>query len=136
MARVGRGLAAIRSTAVAKPEMGGVKGVEMFVRKAVVLFAGVATILGLAVYFLLAGNMAAQRVLEGAGWTFWRRFASSVTLNRDTMLNGVLGILTKLRTPDVCRSVIGNTVACRGLRHLSCSTGAAGSPWSPSTLPP
>jgi len=41
-------------------------------------------------------DMARQRVLERAGWTFWRCFASSFTLNRGAVLEDLIATLGKM----------------------------------------
>ena len=40
--------------------------------------------------------MARQRVLERAGWTFWRCFASSFVRHRAEVLSDLFGSLNKL----------------------------------------
>ncbi len=42
------------------------------------------------------GDMQRQRVLERAGWTFWRCFASTWSLRRDEVLNELLDRLTAM----------------------------------------
>ncbi|WP_305823151.1 AAA domain-containing protein [Massilia brevitalea] len=41
-------------------------------------------------------DMARQRVLERAGWTFWRCFASTWSLRREAVLAELLGLLEKM----------------------------------------
>lgn len=41
-------------------------------------------------------DMARQRVLERAGWTFWRCFASSFWLRRENVLDDLFGMLERL----------------------------------------
>ena len=41
-------------------------------------------------------DMARQRVLERAGWTFWRCFASSFTLNRTAVLDDLVASLARM----------------------------------------
>ncbi len=40
-------------------------------------------------------DMARQRVLERAGWTFWRSFASSFVRDREGVMNGLTDMLTE-----------------------------------------
>ncbi|MSQ19322.1 MAG: hypothetical protein EXR39_07110 [Betaproteobacteria bacterium] len=42
-------------------------------------------------------DMSRQRVLERAGWTFWRCFASSFTLHRDTTLKDLVALLNAMK---------------------------------------
>ena len=41
-------------------------------------------------------DMARQRILERAGWTFWRCFASSFNLHRDSVVNDLFSTLKKM----------------------------------------
>lgn len=43
-----------------------------------------------------AADMSRQRVLERAGWTFWRCFASTWTLRRDAVVSDLLATLTAM----------------------------------------
>ena len=43
-----------------------------------------------------AADMARQRVLERAGWTFWRCFASSFTIGRQSVLDNLFSTLRKI----------------------------------------
>jgi hypothetical protein len=43
-----------------------------------------------------AADMARQRVLERAGWTFWRCFASTWRLHEDEVLKELIGRLASL----------------------------------------
>lgn len=43
-----------------------------------------------------AADMSRQRVLERAGWTFWRCFASTWSMRRDEVLKELLGRLTAM----------------------------------------
>jgi very-short-patch-repair endonuclease len=43
-----------------------------------------------------SADMARQRVLERAGWTFWRCFSSTFTLTREKVLEDLLGTLKKM----------------------------------------
>jgi very-short-patch-repair endonuclease len=43
-----------------------------------------------------SADMARQRVLERAGWTFWRCFSSTFTLTREAVLEDLLGTLKKM----------------------------------------
>jgi hypothetical protein len=54
--------------------------------------------------------MARQRVLERAGWTFWRCFASSFTLRRDAVINDLLQTLESLGIEPLGSEFIDNTV--------------------------
>jgi very-short-patch-repair endonuclease len=42
-------------------------------------------------------DMARQRVLERAGWTFWRSFASSFTLHRDATMSDLVALLNAMK---------------------------------------
>jgi very-short-patch-repair endonuclease len=51
-----------------------------------------------------AAHMARQRVLERAGWTVWRGFASAFTLRRRAMLDELLALLRELGIEPGTRS--------------------------------
>jgi very-short-patch-repair endonuclease len=55
-------------------------------------------------------DMARQRVLERAGWTFWRCFASSFTLRRDQVVNDLLQTLGRLGIEPLGAEFVDNTV--------------------------
>ena len=55
-------------------------------------------------------DMARQRVLERAGWTFWRCFASSFTLRRDQVVNDLLQTLERLGIEPLGAEFVDNTV--------------------------
>src|ERR1019366_9578204 len=55
-------------------------------------------------------DMARQRVLERAGWTFWRCFASSFTLRRDDVVNDLLQTLERLGIEPLGAEFVDNTV--------------------------
>ena len=57
-----------------------------------------------------ADDMARQRVLERAGWTFWRCFASNFTLRRDVVLNDLLQTLDGLGIEPLGAEFVDNTV--------------------------
>jgi len=57
-----------------------------------------------------ADDMARQRVLERAGWTFWRCFASSFTLRRDAVINDLLQTLEGLGIEPLGSEFVDNTV--------------------------
>ncbi len=46
---------------------------------------------------LWVADMARQRVLERAGWTFWRCFASSFTLQRDAVVRDLIALLDTMK---------------------------------------
>jgi very-short-patch-repair endonuclease len=56
-----------------------------------------------------ADDMARQRVLERAGWTFWRCFASSFVRRRSEVLGDLLGTLSKLGIEPVGAESIDST---------------------------
>ena len=55
-------------------------------------------------------DMARQRVLERAGWTFWRCFASSFVRRRGEVVNDLLETLSRLRIEPVGAESVDNTV--------------------------
>lgn len=55
-------------------------------------------------------DMARQRVLERAGWTFWRCFASSFALRRDSVVNDLLHTLEGLGIEALGSESVDNTV--------------------------
>lgn len=56
-----------------------------------------------------ADDMARQRVLERAGWTFWRCFASSFVRNRQEVLTDLLQTLTSLGIEPIGSETVDNT---------------------------
>ena len=56
-----------------------------------------------------ADDMARQRVLERAGWTFWRCFASSFVRRRQEVLADLLQTLTSLGIEPVGSESVDNT---------------------------
>ncbi len=69
-------------------------------------------------------DMARQRVLERAGWTFWRCFASTWKLRREAVLEDLLGTLASLRiepcgaAQSLPAQVERRHVRIEDLRHL------------------
>ncbi len=57
-----------------------------------------------------ADDMARQRVLERAGWTFWRCFASSFVRRREEVLNDLLQTLERLGIEPLGAESVDNTV--------------------------
>lgn len=55
-------------------------------------------------------DMARQRVLERAGWTFWRCFASSFTRRRNEVVGDLIQTLTKLGIEPLGAESVDNTV--------------------------
>lgn len=55
-------------------------------------------------------DMARQRVLERAGWTFWRCFASSFVRHRVTVLNDLIATLNNLGIQPLGAESVDNTV--------------------------
>lgn len=55
-------------------------------------------------------DMARQRVLERAGWTFWRCFASSFVRRREEVLSDLLQTLEKLGIEPVGSETVDSTV--------------------------
>lgn len=55
-------------------------------------------------------DMSRQRVLERAGWTFWRCFGSSFTLRRDEVVNDLLQTLERLGIEPLGAEFVDNTV--------------------------
>lgn len=55
-------------------------------------------------------DMARQRVLERAGWTFWRCFASSFVRRRDAVINDLLQTLQRLGIEPLGSETVDNTV--------------------------
>ena len=54
--------------------------------------------------------MARQRVLERAGWTFWRCFASSFTRRREEVVKDLVQTLDGLGIEPLGSEVVDNTV--------------------------
>jgi hypothetical protein len=54
--------------------------------------------------------MARQRVLERAGWTFWRCFASSFVRRRDEVVADLLRTLDNLSIEPLGSESVDNTV--------------------------
>jgi hypothetical protein len=54
--------------------------------------------------------MARQRVLERAGWTFWRCFASSFVRRREAVLGDLLQTLQRLGIEPLGAESVDNTV--------------------------
>lgn len=57
-----------------------------------------------------ADDMARQRVLERAGWTFWRCFASSFVRRKQEVLNDLLQTLERLGIEPLGSESVDNTV--------------------------
>ena len=55
-------------------------------------------------------DMARQRVLERAGWTFWRCFASSFTRHREAVVNDLVQTLGSLGIEPLGSEFVDNTV--------------------------
>ena len=55
-------------------------------------------------------DMARQRVLERAGWTFWRCFASSFTRRREAVIADLIQTLDNLGIEPLCSEFVDNTV--------------------------
>lgn len=55
-------------------------------------------------------DMARQRVLERAGWTFWRCFASSFVRRREEVVSDLLQTLEKLGIEPVGSETVDSTV--------------------------
>ncbi|MBK7767446.1 MAG: DUF559 domain-containing protein [Sulfuritalea sp.] len=55
-------------------------------------------------------DMMRQRVLERAGWTFWRCFASSFVRRRETVLTDLMQTLQKLGIEPLGAETVDNTV--------------------------
>ena len=55
-------------------------------------------------------DMARQRVLERAGWTFWRCFASSFVRRRDAVVGDLLETLERLGIEPLGSESVDNTV--------------------------
>jgi len=55
-------------------------------------------------------DMARQRVLERAGWTFWRCFASSFVRRREVVLNDLMRTLERLGIEPLGAESVDNTV--------------------------
>ena len=54
-------------------------------------------------------DMNRQRILERAGWIFWRCFASTFTLNRDNVMADLIKTLTQMGIEPIgCDAVIKN----------------------------
>ncbi len=51
-----------------------------------------------------------QRVLERAGWTFWRCFASSFVRRRESVIVDLLNTLQKLGIEPLGSEAVDNTV--------------------------
>jgi very-short-patch-repair endonuclease len=56
------------------------------------------------------GDMMRQRVLERAGWTFWRCFASSFVRRREAVLTDLMQTLQKLGIEPLGAETVDNTV--------------------------
>ncbi|WP_038222493.1 DUF559 domain-containing protein, partial [Xanthomonas maliensis] len=54
-------------------------------------------------------DMARQRVLERAGWTFWRCFASSFVRRRDEVLDDLMRTLARLGIEPLGAESVDNT---------------------------
>jgi hypothetical protein len=54
--------------------------------------------------------MARQRVLERAGWTFWRCFASSFVRRRQAVLDDLMQTLARLGIEPLGSETVDNTV--------------------------
>jgi very-short-patch-repair endonuclease len=57
-----------------------------------------------------SADMARQRVLERAGWTFWRCFASSFVRRRDEVMNELCATLERLGIEPLGSDSVDNTV--------------------------
>ena len=57
-----------------------------------------------------ADDMARQRVLERAGWTFWRCFASSFVRNREEVVGDLVQTLERLGIEPLGSETVDNTV--------------------------
>jgi len=57
-----------------------------------------------------SADMARQRVLERAGWTFWRCFASSFVRHRSAVLNDLVATLNNLGIEPLGAESVNNTV--------------------------
>jgi very-short-patch-repair endonuclease len=55
-------------------------------------------------------DMARQRMLERAGWTLWRCFASSFVRRREEVLNDLMGTLERLGIEPLGAESVDNTV--------------------------
>ena len=58
----------------------------------------------------MAGRYGSQRVLERAGWTFWRCFASSFVRRREAVLGDLLQTLQRLGIEPLGAESVDNTV--------------------------
>lgn len=56
-----------------------------------------------------ADDMTRQRVLERAGWTFWRCFASSFVLKRRAVLDDLFGTLTRMGIDPLGSETVDST---------------------------
>lgn len=54
-------------------------------------------------------DMVRQRVLERAGWTFWRCFASSFVLRREAVLADLMQTLQRLVTEPLGAETVDST---------------------------
>ena len=54
-------------------------------------------------------DMQRQRVLERAGWTFWRCFASSFVMNKEAVVNDLIETLSKLGIDALGSESVDNT---------------------------
>lgn len=54
-------------------------------------------------------DMHRQRVLERAGWTFWRCFASSFVMNKEAVVNDLIETLTRLGIDALGSESVDNT---------------------------
>jgi very-short-patch-repair endonuclease len=57
-----------------------------------------------------SNDMARQRVLERAGWAFWRCFASSFTLRRDEVLADLMATLEKMQIEPIGAATVDNSM--------------------------
>ena len=57
-----------------------------------------------------SADMARQRVLERAGWTFWRCFASSFVRRREAVVGDLLQTLVRLGIDPLGSESVDNTV--------------------------
>ncbi len=57
-----------------------------------------------------SADMARQRVLERAGWTFWRCFASSFVMRREEVVTDLMATLEKMGIAPLGSETVDNTV--------------------------
>ena len=55
-------------------------------------------------------DMSRQRVLERAGWAFWRCFASSFTLRRGEVLNDLMATLERMQIEPIGAAIVDNSM--------------------------